>query len=263
MTPPIAFVDTETTGLDPFIHDAWEIAVILRSGGHDSEHTYRIEPDLTNAEPKALEVNRYHERTSAPAWQWDDRETAARRLYALLNGAVLVGSNPAFDAEMLAHLFGRYYDQPKPWNYRVVDTTTLAVGALYGRASEWTRRDCDADWYRKVTGAVGWPWKSYDVSRHIEVEPPAVGEAHTALGDARWARDVYDAVTVPDAFFAASDEQLAAMASQALSAARGNMIGCSDSRCPNGEWSRFAAERGWRKNADGKPLCPAHAGGGQ
>jgi DNA polymerase III epsilon subunit-like protein len=216
-TPPIAFIDTETTGLDPFQHDAWEIAVILRQDGHDTEHTFRILPDLSNADPKALDINRYFERVSADDWTWDDRQTAAHQLYALLNGAVMVGSNPAFDAEMVAHLFGRYYDQPKPWHYRTVDVATLAVGALYGRASEWTRKDCDASWYGKVENAVGWPWKSYEVSRHVEVEPPAKSMAHTALGDARWARDVWDSVTVPDAFFAATDEQLARMAGEALS----------------------------------------------
>lgn len=217
----IAFADTETTGLDPFLHDPWEIAVILRVDGQDDEHVFRIEPDLTNADPAALQFNRYHERTSAPDWVWDDRETAARRLYELLDGAVLVGSNVSFDAEMLTHLLGRYHAQPRPWHYRTVDIVTLATGSLYGRAAEWTRKDCDARWFSKVDGAVGWPWHTHDVSRLVEVEPPPEYVRHTALGDTRWARDVYDAVTVPDAFFAASDEQLAAMAGDALSRLNG------------------------------------------
>ncbi|MYU24512.1 exonuclease domain-containing protein [Streptomyces sp. SID8352] len=215
--PLIAFVDTETTGLDPFLHDAWEIAVILRADGQDQEHILRIEPDLTNATPEALRINRFHARTADPAWVWDKREAAARRLHPLLDGAVLVGSNPAFDAEMLTHLLGRYFDQPRPWHYRTIDTTTLAVGALYGRAAERTRADCDATWYSKVARAVGWPWHSRDVSRLVQVEPPAPDVAHTALGDARWVRDLWDQVTVPDAFFAASDEQLAAMVGDAMS----------------------------------------------
>lgn len=221
--PHLAFVDTETTGLDPFQHDPWEIAVILRQPAEgEQEHVFRIAPDLTNADPKALEINRYFERTSAEGWAWDEPQDAARRLYQLLNGAVLIGSNPAFDAEMLTHVFGRYYWQPKPWHYRTIDITTLAVGALYGRASEWTRKDCDAAWYSKVAKAVGWPWRSYDVSRHVEVEPPAKAVAHTALGDARWARDVFDAVTIPDAFYTATDEQLARMAGEALSRMHGD-----------------------------------------
>ena len=214
---PLAFVDTETTGLDPFLHDAWEIAVILRKDGHDEEHVFHIEPDLTNADPKALEIGRYHERTSAADWKWHNRAAATGIIWALLDGAVLIGSNPGFDAAFLTKLFGRVAMEPRPWHYRPIDVATLAVGALYGRASEWTRKDCDAAWYDKVSKAVGWPWKSYEASRHVEVEPPAKEVAHTALGDARWARDVYDAVTIPDAFYAASDDQLARMASEALS----------------------------------------------
>lgn len=217
----VAFIDTETTGLDPFLHDPWEIAVVLRHDGHDEEHIARIQPDLTNASPEALSINRFHERTAAPSWAWDDRETAARRLYDVLDGAVLVGSNPAFDAEMLTHLFGRYFDQPRPWHYRTVDVVTLAAGALYGRAAERTRNDCDATWYSKVSRALGWPWHSHDVSRHVQIEPPAPEARHTALADARWARDVWDQVTVPDAFYAASDEQLAHMAGDALSRMHG------------------------------------------
>jgi DNA polymerase III epsilon subunit-like protein len=213
----LAFVDTETTGLDPLLHDAWEIAVILRHDGQDEEHVFRIAPDLLTADPHALTINRYHERTAAPDWAWDDPHTTATRLHSLLDGAVLVGSNPAFDAEMLSQMLGRYYAQPRPWHYRTVDIVTLAVGSLYGRASERTRNDCDATWYGKVAKAIGWPWVTHDVSRHVEVEPPASDVRHTALGDARWARTVWDRVTVPDAFFAASDEQLAAMAGDALS----------------------------------------------
>jgi len=38
------------------------------------------------------------------------------------------------------------------------------------------------------------PWKSDDLSRLIGVEPPGEDDRHTALGDARWAQRVWDAV---------------------------------------------------------------------
>jgi DNA polymerase III epsilon subunit-like protein len=216
----LAFTDVESTGLDPFLHDPWEVAVVLRVDGQDEEHVFRIEPDLTNADPEALRINRFYERTADPEWVWDDRETAARRLHILLDGAVLVGSNVAFDAEMLTHLFGRYFDNPRPWHYRTLDIVTLAAGSLYGRAAERARRGVAA-WFPRITAVLGWPWRSYDVSRLVEVDPPAPDVGHTALPDARWARDVWDRITVPNAPLAATDEQLAAMAGDALARLNG------------------------------------------
>ncbi|MFJ1964863.1 3'-5' exonuclease family protein [Streptomyces massasporeus] len=223
--PPriLAFVDTRTTGLEPWLHDAWEIAVILRADGQDDEHTFRIKPDLANADPQALTLGRYHERTAHPEWTWSDPHTAAAHLHQVLDGAVLIGNTPSFHAEMLTHLLGRYFDQARPWHYRTEDIATFAAGSLYGRAAERTRRDCDATWYGRVSRALGWPWVSHDVSRLVQVEPPASDVAHTALADARWIRDVWDQITMPSAIFAASDEQLAAMVGDALSRLHGGM----------------------------------------
>lgn len=188
---PLVFGDTETTGLDHFTHEAWEIALIVRRDGIDTEYEFHLRPDLTDADPTALEINRYHERTSAPDWTWDDPHLAVTRMYSLLNGAILIGSNPAFDAEMLTHLFGRYYANPRPWHYRTIDIATLAAGYRHGQAASGAYGGdfaFQAD-YPQL------PYKSYELSRAVGVEPPAKDVAHTALGDARWARDVFDAVT--------------------------------------------------------------------
>ncbi|MGW0626485.1 3'-5' exonuclease [Streptomyces sp. NPDC002758] len=223
-TPHIVFADTETTGLDPFMHDAWEFALIVRRDGHDTEYEFRLQPDLANAEPKALEINRYHERTSAPDWTWGDPHTAATRMYSLLNGAVLVGSNPAFDADMIRNLFARYYDVAKPWHYRTLDIATFAAGHLYGQAERLTHQTCDPVYYSKVDAALGWPWSSYRASELVGVPRPSGEAAHTALGDARWSRDVWDAVTRPDGFYTDTDEQLGAMAGEALSQFHGGRL---------------------------------------
>lgn len=229
--PPLAFVDTETTGLDPRTHDVWEIAVIRRDQDSEVERQWQVRPNLDAADSEALNVNRFGERFTVPDG-WDAIEvldgpplrlTLSEFLFDFqdfIAGCVMVGSNPAFDDTFLKKLLWAN-NRKVTWHYRTIDIATLAAGALYGRASEWTRKDCDAAWYSKVANAIGWPWKSYQVSRHVEVEPPAKDVAHTALGDARWARDVWDAVTVPDAFFTASDEQLSRMAGEALSRMHG------------------------------------------
>jgi oligoribonuclease (3'-5' exoribonuclease) len=194
----LAFTDTETTGLDPVRHALWEIAIIRREpDGTETEHLWQIRPtraELAVADLEALCINRYHDRAAVPgaAVAADMLADAAplgyldvaRRVFAALDGAVLVGSNPHFDASFL-HRFlqtGRV-----PWHYRPVDVATLAAGYVHGAS--------DATQYPGADAASALPFSSRDLSRAVGVEPPGPDAAHTALGDARWARDVFDAVT--------------------------------------------------------------------
>ena len=95
MTPPIAFIDTETTGLDPDLHEIWEVGLIVDREirvvhdrrwmdirGLDTsafefmpsgpgwavpevqpyEWTWMLPVDLGRADPKALAIGRFHER---------------------------------------------------------------------------------------------------------------------------------------------------------------------------------------------------------
>ncbi|HTE66667.1 MAG TPA: hypothetical protein VK736_10485, partial [Candidatus Binatia bacterium] len=75
------------------------------------------------------------------------------------------------------------------WHYHLIDVEALAVGWLSGLRSETTL----------ATGAYAGfvpslPWDSDDLSRACGVEPASEAERHTALGDARWAMRLYDAI---------------------------------------------------------------------
>ncbi|MBH0247241.1 hypothetical protein I3W98_37515, partial [Streptomyces cavourensis] len=137
----LAFIDTETTGLDPDRHAVWEIAVIIRNPNQpDWEHHWQIrQPELhltRVAQPEALNIGRYYDRMAIP----DDyfvgqiggdgkpvgmsHKTLAYDLTRILDGAVLIGSNPAFDAAFLRV----FLDGDTPWHYRTIDVATLAAG---------------------------------------------------------------------------------------------------------------------------------------
>lgn len=189
----IAFVDTETTGLNPDTHEVWELAIIKRvptgDRSTDVEVVYQIRPDLVLADDKALEIGRFHDRFRAPPptkcaivdgenVEPISVDSLRYQVSRLLQGATMVGSNPAFDATFIRKLLGR--PATVPWNYRTMDVATLAAGFLVGRGTpHWTR---------------SLPLSSRLMSEAVGVAPPPPGVAHAALADARWARDVWDAV---------------------------------------------------------------------
>lgn len=61
MSAPLAFVDCETTGLDPDRHEVWEVALILRADAGETSQVWQLPVDLGRAEAKALEVGRFYE----------------------------------------------------------------------------------------------------------------------------------------------------------------------------------------------------------
>lgn len=183
----LVFLDTETTGLDRERHQVWEIGAIVRTEDvGDIEYQWMLRPDLRTADPTGLRIGRYYERMGAvrasypggSCWRVKHpvdtggyaMDEVAAELARLLDGVTLVGAVPDFDAEILRRWLRRN-GQAGTWHYHLVDVETLAAGALR-RPPPWGLDDLLAD-----CGLV------YDEA-----------DRHTALGDARMVRDLYDAV---------------------------------------------------------------------
>ena len=210
----LVFLDTETTGLDCERHEVYEIALIrgdtsVVSSKPDELHLWINDASLMTADPTALRIGRYYERwpysqqydqtlrlpmappnPSMDPWQADlpspyiiDGKTAAWIVAAATAGAHLVGAVPGFDAAFLDRLLRRHNLVPA-WHYHLVDVEALAAGWLAGVSHHGG----------PVNKGMGEPpWDSNELSRAVGVDPNDF-DRHTALGDARWAKAIYDAV---------------------------------------------------------------------
>jgi hypothetical protein len=193
LTAPICFLDTETDGVHPD-RKVWEVAAIRRDpDGTQTEFHAFIDVQLDKADPFGLRVGKFYDRhpygrylsrldaVSPYDVRFDDRgmlldEDAAHAVARITHGAHIVGAVPNFDTEVLGSLL-RSNGLTPAWHYHLVDVENLAVGYLAGIGSVFTP-----------------PWNSDRLSEALGLEPVDESERHTALGDARWAMRIYDAV---------------------------------------------------------------------
>lgn len=168
----VVFIDTETTSLRPD-RRAWDIGLLARdpSTGVDipSQWFVRAEDlELDNADPFALKIGGFYERHPQmidARNQAVDERSVLLQVERITRGAHLVGAVPNFDAEVLGTRMRAHGIAPS-WHYHLIDVEALAVGFLAGCTQlDMTRLPWESDWL------------------------------HTALGDARWARAIYDRVT--------------------------------------------------------------------
>lgn len=196
MIDDMVFVDVETIRLEPDRDVVWEIALLYPSKdlGRTPAETvvWQIMPDLALADPKALEVNRFHERLT-PALHGTPVRTAAlvqpdgdyalpypvteivKELQSRLAGKTLVGSKPTFDMDHLAAFCGT----PPKWRHHPLDIASM----VYGFSAVFCH-----------SGPPKVAFRSEDLSRRLGVEPAGF-DRHTALGDCQWAYAQYRAMT--------------------------------------------------------------------
>lgn len=159
----LCFIDTETTGLDPRIHQPYEVAWMLEDGA--GVKSMLLPHDLKHADPVALKIGHYFERNMHRKYPPED---AAKALASKLTGVTLVGSNPGFDAAMLTRVIGY-----APWHYRTIN---VADGAMW--LFDWRRPRGLADIAAECT------------ERGYEIPVPD----HTAEGDVLTTAAVYAAL---------------------------------------------------------------------
>jgi ATP-dependent DNA helicase DinG len=170
----LAFVDVETTGLDPSIHEVYEIAIVFAEQSFDTEGNVTLTmtgeeeillatEHIENAEPQALAVGMYENRnwTNAVS-QKVGLEKAAR----LLKDCVFVAQNVTFDWTFLFMNGKRHgVDFERSLYYQKLDLASMVFGKLYSdkRLLKFTLRELS----------------EYFGVKNIN--------AHTALSDARTA----------------------------------------------------------------------------
>jgi DNA polymerase III alpha subunit (gram-positive type) len=168
----LAFVDLETSGLDPFKHEILEIGIVIAEQRADlfgkqyleilSEHEILLLPEhIETAEAKALEISKYFKRDRSKAVP--QREGLAQAA-AILEGTIFVAQNVAFDWAFLQKAGNEYgVNLEKAVYYHKLDLASMALGKHYHlpELSKFTLRE---------------------LTTHFAVVNQ---DAHTALADAR------------------------------------------------------------------------------
>lgn len=196
----ICFLDCETTGLHPALHKPWEVAIIKRSGDEESRLLLQIDVDteMGNADPFALNIGKFWDRYGKNGY-WEEIThfkdgvpigtngvpqggelcstiEAGKYIREFTHGAHIVGNCVSFDAERLGTLLRENWQTPT-WHYHVIDIEAMIVGYALAKGKKFSL-----------------PYNSKELTEWLGVSEPNDENRHTAMGDAIWVRDQWDAL---------------------------------------------------------------------
>ncbi len=177
ITKNLAFVDVETTGLNPDIHEIIELGCVIVSqegvgSGKPSfkiigEIDIKIKPEhIENADPVALRVNGYDEADWVFAYSLRE---AMITLSEKAGDAIMVGHNVSFDAGFIEKAF-RTTGIENKLHYHKLDTISIAFAKLH--------LNVDVD-----------KFSLNFLCSHFGIENK---KAHSALSDARATFELYE-----------------------------------------------------------------------
>lgn len=171
--PRIAFLDVETTGLDPETDHVIEYAVQLwawdawRAGKlRGAAYSKRVMPP-TDPTPEAAAVNGFTREAWARAKPFSGFD--ATTLATMLDGAIIAGANPAFDRAFVAAEARRLGFEPPKWSHRSIDVQSLAAPLLVMGEIKSTKQTVIAEAFGIDTSA-----------------------AHSAMGDVQIAIQIWE-----------------------------------------------------------------------
>ncbi|OMB79236.1 3'-5' exonuclease family protein [Mycolicibacterium conceptionense] len=200
----LVFLDTETLGI-AIDAPIWEFAAIRRRPAAEVEpsmftdvpadawieeelHLFiQHDPDGWIDDPKFPDE---FKRDYAARFNPDkarSKQSAARSIASFLGGRPhIVGAVPNFDTVRISHQLFSRCGIVDPWHYHLKDVENVAEGYLQGRAR---MGDVEA-----AAFLARGEWTSDELSAAVGVDPAGFNR-HTAMGDVKWVRAQWDAVT--------------------------------------------------------------------
>lgn len=164
----LAFIDIETTGLNPIKHEIIEIGCVITTSLLEviEEFELKIKPEhIEDADPVSLKISHYD------VTLWKKAYTLQKALKILsekVKDCIMVGHNVAFDSGFLEHAYGET-GVINSMHYHKLDTISIAWAKLH--------REPDLEHFSLRELCVRFGIKNAD--------------AHTGLGDARATFELY------------------------------------------------------------------------